>query len=143
MDIKPLIDPVIKNPGLISTLDIETITYLDQEIPIAITLAWIEKNNLKSKLFIINHNKLIKNKDEAQIKLFTELLNFININSLFFKNIFVHNLGSFDGYILYKNLLKIMDYKKISSLIDHHNKFVIINLNLKNINEASLTKRGN
>ena len=64
------------------------------------------------------------------LNLFKDFYIFINNNSINFKNLFAHNLGSFDGYIIYKYLLKIIEYNKINALIDHQNKFISINLNL-------------
>ena len=62
--------------------------------------------------------------------LWKECFDYIYLNKDYYSNIFVHNLGSFDGYIIYKYLLKIIEYNKINALIDHQNKFISINLNL-------------
>jgi hypothetical protein len=43
--------------------------------------------------------------------------------------IFAHNLGEFDGYFLYKALLKHYNIKNVTSLIDDTNSFISISLN--------------
>lgn len=43
-----------------------------------------------------------------------------------FETIFVHNLGSFDGYFSYKGLLRNLNIKCVSSIIDDKNKFICI-----------------
>ena len=130
-DLLPLKNCIIKTPELISTLDIETIDYLNEQIPIAISIAWINNEEIQSKLFLIDPNLLYKDYNKAIANLFSKLYLFINENSLVFKNIFCHNLGNFDGFFIYKYLLKIIDNEKISALIDHNNKFVTIKINKK------------
>lgn len=72
--------------------------------------------------------KLFTSIDEK--KLFKEFLDFINSEE-FIKNnisiIFAHNLGNFDGLFLLRGILTyVKDITEISSLIDHHNKFILI-----------------
>ena len=72
--------------------------------------------------------KLFINKDET--KLFIEFFNYINSDEFLnynIKIIFAHNLGNFDGLFLLRGLLKVVtDIKEINSLLDHHNKFILI-----------------
>jgi hypothetical protein len=117
-----------KIPDTISTLDIETVEYNNIQIPIAITLAY---DFNKTKLFLINH-KLISdiqiNLDKAVSLLWKQCFDFIlkNKNSSYFKTIYSHNLGKFDGIFIYKALLNFDNLENVSSLIDHENKFIQI-----------------
>ena len=45
--------------------------------------------------------------------------------------IFVHNLGSFDGFFIYKALSNRFKPEEVSCLIDNHNKFIQITLELE------------
>ena len=40
--------------------------------------------------------------------------------------IFVHNLGSFDGFFIYKALSNRFKPEEVTCLIDNHNKFIQI-----------------
>ena len=42
--------------------------------------------------------------------------------------VFVHNLGSFDGYFIFKGLVKLYGCNGVSCIKDQHNKFVSITL---------------
>lgn len=44
----------------------------------------------------------------------------------------MYNLVSFDGYILYSYLIRIVKLDDLTALIDHNNKFVSINIKLSN-----------
>jgi hypothetical protein len=55
-------------------------------------------------------------------------LTFILDNSKFFKNIFVHNLGSFDGIFIYKAISKFFLPEEVSTIIDDKNRFIQIQL---------------
>jgi hypothetical protein len=54
------------------------------------------------------------------------------LNNLNFKKliIFSHNLGSFDGYFIYKGLLELPDINinKVNSIIDELHRFISIDL---------------
>jgi hypothetical protein len=113
----------------ISTMDIETIEYKGNQIPIAVSLAYQDSyNQVMGKLFLINYELLLINKDKALDNLWNEVFNFIIINQ--FKYIFVHNLGSFDGFFIYKALSYLFPPKKVSTIIDNKNKFIQIQLKL-------------
>jgi hypothetical protein len=43
--------------------------------------------------------------------------------------IFVHNLGSFDGFFIYKHLSNFAKPDKVSTIIDDKNKFIQISYN--------------
>ena len=60
--------------------------------------------------------------------LWKDFLNFIINNSEYFENIFTHNLGSFDGYFIYKELSQILEPNEISTIIDDKNKFIQIKI---------------
>lgn len=112
-------------------MDLETIDFNGIQIPIAISIAY---NKYESRLFHINPELLKINPEKAVNNLFEEYFNFILKNNDYFNHIFVHNLGSFDGYFLYKNLLNsnIFQPSEISTIIDHHNKFIQIVVNKSN-----------
>lgn len=87
---------------LISTMDIETITFNNKQIPICISTSYNFNSN---KLFLIEYNLLQTDMVKAVNNLWKNYFDFITKNTSYFENIFVHNLGSFDGYFLYKALL--------------------------------------
>ena len=80
---------------------------------------------------MIDHNLLKFNKDLALKMLWEEYFDFVtsfndvdkkhNVNTIFF-----HNLGSFDGFFLYKALLMFTDPDKVNTIIDDANKFITI-----------------
>ena len=43
-----------------------------------------------------------------------------------YRNIFVHNLGGFDGYFIYKHLCEYANPHFVSTIIDDHNRFIQI-----------------
>lgn len=101
-------------------MDIETIK-LDNgnQQPICIT---ISNNN--------NENKLIIN--QLEDNLWTDFWEYLISNSKLKTNyIFVHNLGSFDGFFIYKALSLKYKPEQVNTIIDHHNKFIQITLKLK------------
>jgi hypothetical protein len=105
-------------------MDIETMEYKGKQIPVAISIVNYGK---PSKLFIIDRNMKI----EVAIKnLWFEFFYYIE-NENFTKTIFVHNLGTFDGYFIYKYLSIHAKPENISTIIDQHNKFITISYTLK------------
>jgi hypothetical protein len=75
--------------------------------------------------------------NQAIINMFKEYFDFIKTSGI--KTYFIHNLGSFDGYFLYKYLLNIEDYNSVSgadSIIDKQNKFIQISLNKINFKDS-------
>lgn len=115
---------------LISAMDIETIDYNGNQIPAAITLAYIDGGNqILSKIFLIDYNLLLVDKDLALNILWSDYISYITKNSI--KCIFVHNLGNFDGYFIYKALSEQMEPEFVNTIIDNQNKFITINLKNK------------
>ena len=47
--------------------------------------------------------------------------------------IFVHNLGNFDGFFIYKGLSNRFKPEEVSCLIDSQNRFIQITLEIKNL----------
>ena len=83
---------------------------------------------------MIDHNLLVLDKDLAISILWREYFDYIISfdNSRKGKNvatIFSHNLGSFDGYFLYKALLNYINPNQVDTIIDDSNKFITITLN--------------
>lgn len=117
----------ISNP--ISTIDIETIDYLGNQIPVCISMAYLsQENKVIGKLFLIDHNLLLKNAELAVNKLWDEYIKYIL--SRHFKYVFAHNLGGFDGGFIYKSLSERFKPEFVRTIIDHHNKFINITLNI-------------
>jgi hypothetical protein len=54
--------------------------------------------------------------------LWKDVFNFIQNNHSQFKTIFIQNLGSFEGYLIYKALSNVIELIYISTIIDHKNK---------------------
>ena len=99
-------------------MDIETIEINSHQTPITFSLAQGDNEN---NLFLIVYNKNI---NEAVNILWKDVFNFIQNNHSQIKTIFIHNLGSFDGYFIYKALSNIIDQTNISTIIDPQNKFI-------------------
>src|ERR1700676_2411214 len=116
-------EPII--PTEFATMDIETINYSNKQIPIAISLFI---SGIGSKFFIINSNAL--NMETSINELWKQLFDYL-INH-YSGVIFVHNLGNFDGYFIFKALSNYTDPTKVSAIIDDKNQFIKISLG-KNI----------
>ena len=114
-------------------MDIETMDWNGKQIPIAISTAYSVK---KCKIFLINKNLLLEDSDKAVNNLWKEYLDFIVDKKDYFENIFVHNLGSFDGYFLYPGLSNIVLPNQIKCIFDNQNKFIQIEIN---INKSKIT----
>lgn len=127
--IKKKKDDLNKPLKYLSSMDIETMNYNDKQIPISISTAY---HINKSKLFLINKDVLLIDSEKAINDLWKEYLDFIIKNHDYFENIFVHNLGSFDGYFLYPGLSKILLPNEISCIFDDQNKFIQIKINKNN-----------
>lgn len=139
--VDPVIEPLQIDPLLISklndffTLDIETMEHGGIQIPILIGFYY----NSKFEYFLINKELLDINVDLALKDLYTRLFDFINKVSNYNKptSIFVHNLGGFDGYFLYKGLTIYNQGSNntmlgtLDTIIDNHNKFILINYTIK------------
>ena len=110
------------------TIDLETITLNGQEVLVTISSCAIFKGNLENKIFLINHNLLNSNSELAIKELWTEYFNYLEkiLEDLSDLTIFAHNLGSFDGYFIYKGLMMCYNPEQLSALIDDSNRFISI-----------------
>jgi hypothetical protein len=114
-----------------ATLDIETIDFKGIQIPILIALTYqIETVNhtlsVVTETFLIDKTQLSDNVDKAVNDLWYKFFNFLDKQyQQDFKTVFVHNLGGFDGYFIYKYLASFNN--KVNTIIDNHNKFILIN----------------
>jgi DNA polymerase family B len=125
---------VDKSTNNFATMDIETMDINGIQTPVAIsTCSGIKKCN--SKVFIIDHILLHTNVDLAVNNLWKQYFDYILQTSNLDGNnlIFAHNLGSFDGYFLYKGLLNHFDPIIVESLIDDSKTFISISLNINDI----------
>jgi len=121
----------------IFTMDLETI-YLDSvksQVVIAISSCGVNKGVLENKIFLIDPNLLLSNYELASKELWNHYFNYLNSiveNNITIKDklvIFTHNLGSFDGYFLYRGLMSYSKPEHISSIIDERNVFISISCN--------------
>jgi len=132
--IKPLKTPQSVYKISIATIDIETIQFNNIQIPISISFSY----NINDKIFtifkLIDYNLLLKDSDKA-IKLlwlnFMDELNGLKLNKCI---IYSHNLGSFDGYFIFKGLLELpnIDISKVNSIIDDLHRFISVDILWKN-----------
>lgn len=88
-----------------STMDIETIELNGNQHPICISSC----SDKECKIFVIDHKLMKIDYNLAINNLFKEYFEYI-INKGFLK-IFIHNLGSFDGYFIYRYLLNYSNNK--------------------------------
>jgi len=112
-----------------ATMDLETMDFDGVQYPVAISCC---DKTFGSKLFMVNKDLLLSNRDEAINIMFKEYFELIKSPD-YPKTIFIHNLGSFDGYFLYKYLLLLEsensdNFYKIGSIIDKQHKFIEISL---------------
>lgn len=129
-----LIKPLKTTPNIqkmsIGTIDIETIEYNNNQLPISISFSYLVNDKIFTIFKIINYDLLLKDSDKA-VKLlwlnFMDVLNKLNLNKCI---IFSHNLGSFDGYFIFKGLLELpdIDINKVNSIIDDFHKFISIEI---------------
>lgn len=117
----------------IGTLDLETINL--NGVQECICISFYNKE-LGSKLFLIDYNLLLTNSELAFNNLWKEFFIYLE-NDIFNKypliTIFIHNLGSFDGYFIYKQLSLFIhnnpnerSNSDISCILDKSNKFITI-----------------
>jgi DNA polymerase type B, organellar and viral len=132
--IKPLKIPQVINRKLIATMDIETVEFNGIQYPICLTFAYYLNNQLITIVELIDYNLFLNNQERA-IKILW--INFMDkLNNLKLKKncvIFSHNLGSFDGYFIYKGLLDLpdIDINNVTSIIDDLHRFINIQLSWK------------
>jgi DNA polymerase type B, organellar and viral len=126
--IKPISEDKHETTGKpLASLDLETINI--NGVQECICISFYNKE-LGSKLFLINYELLVINPVLAFSNLWEEFFKFLEeIPTLV---IFVHNLGSFDGYFIYKQLSlyvhnsETLKNSSLSCLLDKQNKFISI-----------------
>jgi len=123
--IKPLKNKYQINPGILSALDIETVNYKGNQIPVCISLAY---SVTEAKLFLLDTQLAKTDINSAIDTLWKGCFEFLIKFQPLFKNILVHNLGSFDGLFIYKALSKFEVPGKVGAIIDDKNKFIQIEL---------------
>lgn len=117
----------------IFTMDIETMKINNVQIPVAISSSGEVNGLLENKIFIIDSTLLKSNIEQALKQLWNQYFKYlenvlqkdVTLNKL---TIFAHNLGSFDGYFLYKALMKEYNPMHVSSIIDESNTFISIKI---------------
>ena len=128
--IKPL--KTIKNINklLIATLDLETIELNGNQIPISISFSYIFNDEIITIFELIDHKLLLINPKEAVKLLWLNFMNRLSKLNLHKCVIFTHNLGSFDGYFIFKGLLDLpgINIDKVNSIIDELHRFIGIDI---------------
>lgn len=109
-------------------MDIETIEFKGKEIPRILSI----KPYKKLIIFIIDHNKILIDLEMGIKELWNKFFQFINLNCNKVV-IFIHNLASFDGFCIYKAMSNRFKPDEVSCLIDSHNKFIQITLEIKKL----------
>ena len=120
-----------------STLDLETMDWNGEQMPISISISSIRANKrIVSDFFIIDSTKLVYESDGlpsavtlnlAIDNMWTEFFDFLaSKRHASYRTIFVHNLGSFDGIFIFKYLCKLVKNYIPSIMIDGSNNFIKI-----------------
>jgi len=107
-----------------ATMDLETMNINGNQEPVAISAC----NGKSSKVFVIDHTLIHSSPDLAVNKLWKEYFDYLLKSGM--DVIFAHNLGSFDGYFLYKALINHFYPVLVAALIDESKSFISISLNL-------------
>jgi hypothetical protein len=107
-----------------ATMDIETMNVNGVQEPVAISTC----NSKTSTLFIIDSLLLKTSPDLAVKDLWKKYFDYILKTGD--QLVFAHNLGNFDGYLLYKGLVNYFDPTIIDTIIDESKSFISITLNL-------------
>lgn len=110
-----------------ATMDLETMNVNGIQTPVAISTC----NSTSSKIFVIDPLLLKNNIDLAVNNLWKQYFDYLLKSGE--QLIFAHNLGSFDGYYLYKALVNQFDPIIVDALIDEGKSFISISLNINNI----------
>jgi DNA polymerase type B, organellar and viral len=114
----------------IATIDLETIELNNNQIPISISFSYILNNELFTIFELINSDLLLINPNKAVKLLWLNFMSKLNDLKLEKCVIFSHNLGSFDGYFIFKGLLELpeIDINKVNSIIDDLHRFISIEI---------------
>lgn len=120
----------IKHTTDFFTIDLETISINNVQILVAISSCGNVNNKIQSKIFLVDHNLLIINRELAiknlWNKYFTYLESVLKTNNIDKLVIFAHNLGKFDGVEIFKGILNHYNPKHVNSIIDDTNTFISI-----------------
>nr|WLF85167.1 hypothetical protein [Amanita phalloides] len=131
--IKPLKEPKIVNKSLITTIDLETIEFKGNQLPISISFSYFVNSEIVTLFELIDQDLILTNADEAVKSLWLNFMNKLidlNLNNCV---IYSHNLGSFDGYFIFKGLLELpdIDIDNVNSIIDDLHRFISIGITWK------------
>jgi len=128
--IKPLKIPKNINKLLIATIDLETIELNGIQTPISISFSYFFNEELITIFELIDYKLLLGNPEQAVKLLWLNFMNRLNDLNLHKCVVFSHNLGSFDGYFLFKGLLELPDVNidKVNSIIDDLHRFIGIDI---------------
>lgn len=127
-EITPLTSTIVVTKK-IGVLDIETVVVNSVHIPYAIGY---QLTNLQPKLFYVSdYGKSLK---PASNKIMKACLNSLLTEAKDY-NIYIHNLGSFDGYLLLNPLTNINDKIKenLNIMVDQQKQFIAIDIKKHNI----------
>ena len=113
-----------------STLDIETMNVNNEQQPVMVSFT--HSNPSKNGYFLIS--KDIINNPPLYVKLLWDsVFNHIILSCTNKVNIiFVHNLGGFDGYFIFKYLANTYP-NNVNALVDMDNRFITITLILNEV----------
>jgi hypothetical protein len=127
---------------------LKSIVFNGSQIPILLTLSYhtltpqhIQVVTTKSFLTLafghsrakVDKTLLSENVDTALKDLWSKFFTFLDKEYQHdFNTIFIHNLGGFDGYFIYKGLSNFTS-EGVSTIIDKNNKFIIINFNISKL----------
>jgi hypothetical protein len=119
--------------ALIATIDLETIEFNNNQIPISISFSYYSNEELITIFELIDYHLFLINPDQGIKTLWFNFMTKINDLNLHKCVIFSHNLGSFDGYFIFKGLLELpgISIDKVNSIIDDLHRFVGIDINFK------------
>ena len=127
-----------------AALDIETIKTVNGEVPVAVSLVLCE-HELEEIFFVIDKKRLkfsngeldLDSLNEEVIKMWRKVFKTFNdkANNGYesIKYVYVHNLGSFDGYFIFKYLTMFFIENDIKTIIDNENKFISITFTLPTV----------
>lgn len=121
------------NKTFIAAIDLETIELNNVQIPISISFSYLLDGKINTNFNLIDYNLLLKDPEKAVKLLWLNFINEINDLNLHKCVVFSHNLGSFDGYFIFKGLLELpgVDINKVNSIIDDLHRFVGIEILFK------------
>lgn len=131
--ISPLKTPKVINKISIAAIDLETVKVNNDQLPVSISFSYIFKGEIKTIFELIDLNQLLENPDKAIGMLWLNFMNRLNNLNLHKCVIFSHNLGSFDGYFIFKGLLGLpnINLDKVNSIIDDFHRFINIDIIFK------------